>query len=121
MRDILAKIILCIASGLLFSHQVISHHHHEDAIVSRHHDHDEDTDTHHHLPAHYIAHNFSLDNAVPDLVKIPVKEIYFTPNADSIISKLPGVTRKSPFYTDTGPPKTKYYKDFPLRSPPVCC
>ena len=117
MRDVLARILFCIASGLLFSHQVISHHHHEDAIVSNHHDHDEDSDSDH-LPPHYIAHNFSLDNAIPDLVKMPVKEIYFNPT-DLVISRLPDVTVKNPFYTDTDPPTAKYYKDSPLRAPPV--
>ncbi len=116
----LARILFCIASGLLFSHQIIAHQHHEDAIESNHHDHDNDDDSDSdHLPLHHIDNNFSLDNALPDLVKIPVQDTYFDLKTIMIIPKLIKARHHEPFYIDTGPLLTKYYKYFSLRAPPV--
>ncbi|MDP3667550.1 MAG: hypothetical protein Q8R50_12785, partial [Sediminibacterium sp.] len=69
MKKKLAKIILIITVGLLFTHQLIPNYHHEEISSSSEHSHDDGGDNRG-LPAHSIDHVFLINKTVIDIVKI---------------------------------------------------
>jgi hypothetical protein len=119
VRILLIKILLCIASGLLFGHQFIAHYHHEEAeITSTHHDDENEGDDHQNqFPVHQVAHIFSFDKAGTGAVKAPVREIYFDPIGGFIFPKTVQFENKKE-YVEIRPPVSGYYKYFSLRGPP---
>jgi len=120
VRIFFAKILLCVAVGLLFSHQFIAHHHYEDAeMTSNHHDDNHDADHHqNHLPPHHIAHIFSFDNAGTVIVKAPVQEIYFDLPAEFLFQRTAQLKSRKE-YVEIRPPVSRYHKYFSLRAPPT--
>jgi len=119
VRTFLAKILIVIAVGLLFSHQAIAHHHLDSEITSNHHDDDHDVDHHGQFPGHYIAHIFSFDNGQIGIDKKPVYDIPFDLLAALVIPRLPAGLKIRVEYLEIRPPLIKWFKYFSLRAPPV--
>ena len=114
----LAKIVFIIAVGLLFSHQFIPHHHHEEISASQH-PHDDDGDSQG-LPGHSIDHVFSINKTATDAVKI------FPPDNSllAIYSSLifcPEIFGPAKYhFIEIRPPDCDYYLPVSLRGPPAC-
>ena len=120
VRILFAKILLSLAVGLLFSHQFIAHHHHEDAeITSGYHYENEDADHHHdYFPSHNISHlfTFAASKAIVS-VKVLAQDAELTPVAGFTLSRIT-VLKKKREYIEVRPPLIKYYKYLSLRAPP---
>ncbi len=118
VRLFLAKIFLCLAVGILSSHQFIAHHHHEDLEVVSDCQYEQDHADGHHgdFPSHYIAHFFSLDK--PGIsIKALSRESYFISYFTESL-QIPHVFKKKREYIEIRPPLIHCYKYFSLRGPP---
>ena len=116
----LARILICIAAGVLFSHQIITHHHQEDFHEAFHHhddDHD-DADHHDHFPQHQVAHIFSLERGATSLIKSPVVDLFFHPQTEVILFQPQQITPIKE-YVQVRPPLLHFRKYFSLRAPPI--
>jgi hypothetical protein len=117
VRTVFAKILFCLAVGLLFSHQFIGHHHHEEAeITSNHQDRDDADHQQDHFPAHQIAHIFSFDNT-GGIAKATILQFYFERVEEFIFRRTVQFKSKKE-YVEIRPPVSGYYKYFSLRAPP---
>gem|GEM_PF-4351502 len=120
MRNIWLSILICIATGVLFSHQVIVHHHHEEAVAAHPSDgQDQDDSDSDHLPPHHIADNFSPDNAFHQFVKIRTQNIYTDLMIDLSKPLVIESTQKEILPPGSESYELTYYKRFRFRGPPV--
>jgi hypothetical protein len=120
-----AQILLCVAVGLQFGHQILAHHHEEENAFSsdkNQNDHHDNDDDHHagRFPAHNISHIFSPQTASIDHLKIFFRDVVFhheynidIPKAEILITRI-APRRYWP------PPLPDYYNYFSLRAPPAC-
>lgn len=123
MKQWPAKIIFIIAAGLLFSHQLIAHHHHEEIeFETSHHEtdhHDDDHDSGH-FPTHHIDQIFSVQTATVLNIRSTVQDIQFDLHWKQIIPCTVVLgNKKHPYYL-IRPPLLEYYKYYSLRAPPAC-
>ena len=124
----MANILLCLAVGLQFGHQVVAHHHEEEETEFSigHHQHDDadhhDNDDQHtgSLPPHYVAHNFSPQTVTVDVLKIAVQDIecneYFNLTFHAAEIRPPKLIPRD--YLP--PPMPDHNRYFSLRAPPAC-
>lgn len=115
----LAKIVFVLSVGLLFTHQLIAHFHHDEISSAFHHQHSDGNDEHG-LPAHSIDHVFSINTTSTDVLKIFYDE---SPLLSSFISLIlsPGIYSPTKYHNiDIRPPVFDYYSSISLRGPPAC-
>lgn len=115
----LAKILLVIGVGLLFTHQFIAHHHHDEITASSQQHSDQDSDRG--LPAHSIDHTFSTTHqAATDIAKIFPQEIvlYSWLSFRHLQPETPST--QGYHVIDIRPPVSGYFSSTLRRGPPAC-
>lgn len=118
MKKRLAKIVFTLVVGLLFTHQLIAHNHHDEISASSQHQHSDEGDEHG-LPAHSIDHVFSINTTSPDVLKIFYDESSLLSYFINLILNPEIHSPKKYHVVDISPPFFDYNFSISLRGPPA--
>lgn len=119
MKKLLAKTLIILAVGLLFTHQSIAHHHHDEIEATSHHESDHDNDDQG-LPSHSVDHIFSVSKPPTDLAKVLNCECILVYWLASGLSKAETIPSTKYYSADLGPPAANYFSSISHRGPPSC-